>query len=165
METTRSVLKGLRYLEAFVCVVAFSTAVVALMSDVLGREVFGHGVFGAQRVAVWATAVVGLVGFALVTADAGHLRPQFADGWLPKSAEPAIGRVADVISALICGFLGVYAVEFVRSSYQLGERGVGITIEVWPLQIILPWMFLSSAFRYLCFAVFPALKPEPKQEH
>lgn len=165
METTRRIFKGLRYLETFVCVAAFAIVVIALMSDVLGREVFGHGVFGAQRIAVWAAAVVGLVGFALVTADAGHLRPQFADRWLPRAAEPVLGRVADVVSALICAFLGYYAVLFVRSSFELGERGIGITIEVWPLQIILPWMFLSSAVRHLGFAVFPALKPLPKMEH
>jgi C4-dicarboxylate transporter DctQ subunit len=165
VETTKLVLKGLRYLEAFICVAAFSIVVIALMSDVVGREVFGHGVFGAQRVAVWATAVVGLVGFALVSSDAGHLRPQFADGWLPRSAEPVIGRVGDLVSAFICVFLGYYAVQFVRSSFELGERGIGITIEVWPLQIILPWMFLSSALRHLGFAVFPALKPAPKMEH
>jgi len=165
VETTRRVLKGLRYLEAFICVAAFSIAVLALMSDVIGREVFGHGVFGAQRVAVWATAVVGLVGFALVSSDAGHLRPQFADRWLPRSAEPGLNRVADVTSALICVFLGYYAVLFVRSSFELGERGVGIPIELWPLQLILPWMFLSSAVRHLSFAVFPALKPLPKTEH
>jgi C4-dicarboxylate transporter DctQ subunit len=165
VEATKLVLKGLRYLEAFVCVAAFSIAVIALVSDVVGREVFGHGVFGAQRVAVWATAVVGLVGFALVTSDAGHLRPQFADRWLPRSAEPVISRVADVTSALICVFLGYHAVLFVHSSFELGERGVGIPIEVWPLQIILPWMFLSSAVRHLSFAAFPALKPVPKMEH
>ncbi|CAN7371629.1 TRAP transporter small permease subunit [Pseudorhodoferax sp. LjRoot39] len=158
-------MKGLRYLEAFICVGAFSIVVIALMSDVIGREVFGHGVFGAQRIAVWAAAVVGLVGFALVTSDAGHLRPQFADRWLPRSAEPVLGRVADLTSALICIFLGCYAVLFVHSSFALGERGIGVAIEVWPLQTILPWMFLSSAFRHLSFAAFPALKPAPRTEH
>jgi len=165
VQSTRSVLKGLWYLEATISVLAFATAVIALMADVLGREVFGHGVFGAQRVAVWATAVAGLVGFALVTAESGHLRPRFADGWLPRAAEPVVERIADVVSAAICAFLGSYAIDFVRSSYELGDRGVGITILVWPLQIILPWMFLSSAFRHLCFAAWPELKPAQKAEH
>jgi len=165
VQSTRSVLKGLWYLEATICALAFAAAVIALMADVVGREVFGHGVFGAQRVAVWATAVAGLVGFALVTAESGHLRPRFADGWLPRAAEPVIERVADLVSATICVFLGSHAIDFVRSSYELGDRGVGITILVWPLQIILPWMFLSSAFRYLCFAAWPDLRPAPKAEH
>jgi TRAP-type C4-dicarboxylate transport system permease small subunit len=164
MEAARRLMRGLWLLEATVCVLAFSITSVALMADVLGREFFGNGIFGAQRLAVWTTAIAGLVGFALVTAEAGHLRPRFLDGLLPKAAEPQIDRIADLISAAICIFLGWYAVQFVQSSAALGERGMAIPIVVWPIQLILPWMFFSSALRHLCFAGWPALKPEPKQE-
>jgi TRAP-type C4-dicarboxylate transport system permease small subunit len=164
MDTARRLMRGLWLLEATVCVLAFSITSIALMADVLGREFFGNGIFGAQRLAVWGTAVAGLVGFALVTAEAGHLRPRFADAWLPKSVEPYIDRLAEIISAVICIALGWYAVDFVRSSAALGERGMAIPIVVWPIQLILPWMFFSSALRHLCFATWPELKPEPKQE-
>jgi hypothetical protein len=73
-------------------------------------------------------------------------------------------RVSDAVSALICIGLGLYAIEFVKSSYALGERGMAIPIKLWPIQIILPWMFLSSALRHLAFAAYPALRPEPKGE-
>jgi TRAP-type C4-dicarboxylate transport system permease small subunit len=165
MQAARRFLRGLWLLEATICVLAFSITSIALMADVLGRELFGNGIFGAQRLAVWTTAIAGLVGFALVTAEAGHLRPRFADGWLPKAAEPHIDRVAEIISAAICIFLGWYAVDFVRNSAALGERGMAIPILVWPIQLILPWMFFSSALRHLCFAAWPVLKPVPKQEH
>jgi len=165
MQAAQRFLRGLWLLEATICVLAFSITAVALMADVLGREFFGNGIFGAQRLAVWSTAVAGLLGFALVTAETGHLRPRFADGWLPKAAEPYIDRLADIISAVICIGLGWYAVDFVRNSAALGERGMAISIVVWPIQTVLPWMFLSSALRHVCFAVWPALKPVPKQEH
>jgi hypothetical protein len=66
---------------------------------------------------------------------------------------------------VICIALGWYAVDFVRNSAALGERGMAIPIVVWPIQLILPWMFFSSALRHLCFAAWPALKPVAKQEH
>ena len=50
------------------------------------------------------------------------------------------------------------------SSMQLGERGMAIPIKVWPIQMVLPWMFVSSALRHLAFAAWPALRPEPKGE-
>ncbi len=165
MQAAQRFLRGLWLLEATICVLAFSITAVALMADVLGREFFGNGIFGAQRLAVWSTAVAGLLGFALVTAEGGHLRPRFADGWLPKAAEPYIERLAQVISAVICIALGWYALDFVRNSAALGERGMAISIVVWPIQTILPWMFFSSALRHLCFATWPALTPVPKQEH
>jgi TRAP-type C4-dicarboxylate transport system permease small subunit len=158
-------MKGLWYLEATVCVLAFSITAVALMADVLGREFFGNGIFGAQRLAVWTTAIAGMIGFALVTSEGGHLRPRFADGVIPKAVEPFVDRFADLLSAAICIGLGWYAVEFVKSSYELGERGMAIPILVWPIQLILPWMFFSSALRHLVFFAWPALKPAPKLEH
>jgi TRAP-type C4-dicarboxylate transport system permease small subunit len=165
MDAARRFLRGLWLLEATVCVLAFSITAIALMADVLGREVFGNGIFGAQRLAVWTTAIAGLVGFALVTAEAAHLRPRFADGWLPKAVEPHIDRIAELVSAAICIFLGWFAIGFVQSSAALGERGMAIPIVVWPIQLILPWMFLSSAVRHLCFAAWPELRPIPKAEH
>lgn len=164
MNAAQRLLRWLWYLEATVCVVAFSITACALTADVLARELFGNGLFGAQRVAVWTTAVAGLLGFAMVTAERGHLRPQFADGLLPKVFEPHIERIAEILSAVICVVLGVYAAEFVRSSAELGERGMAIPILVWPIQIILPWMFLSSAFRHVVYAVWPQLRPAPRGE-
>ncbi len=163
MDTARRLLGWLKALEATVCIIAFSAAAIALVADVLGREVFGSGIFGAQRFAVWATAIAGLVGFALVTSEAGHLRPQFADRWLPRALDPWIDRIGDLVSAAICIVLGVYAVWFVQSTYQLGERALAIPIKIWPIQLALPWMFFSSALRHLAFATWPALRPAPQK--
>jgi C4-dicarboxylate transporter DctQ subunit len=157
----RRLLRGLWWFEATVCVITFLIASAMLMADVLGRELLGGGIFGAQRVAVWAVAIAGLVGFALVTAEGGHLRPRFLDSLLPEAIQRHMDRLADLVSAAICIGLGWYAVEFVYGSAMLGERGVAIPIVVWPIQMCLPWMFLSSALRYLAFATWPALKPAP----
>ncbi len=164
MDTARRLLGWLKALEATVCIIAFSAAAIALVADVLGRELFGSGIFGAQRFAVWATAIAGLVGFAMVTAEAGHLRPQFADRWLPRALDPLMDRIGDLVSAAICITLGVYAAWFVQSTYALGERGMAIQIKIWPIQLVLPWMFFSSAVRHLAFATWPGLKPAPPKD-
>jgi TRAP-type C4-dicarboxylate transport system permease small subunit len=160
----RALLKGLWYIEATICVVAFSLTASALMADVLAREFFGNGIFGAQRFAVWTTAIAGLLGFALVTAERGHLRPTFTDRLVPRALEPFMDRLGELVSAAICAFLGWYAIGFVQSSMQLGERGMAIPIKVWPIQTVLIWMFFSSAFRHATFAIWPALRPEAKGE-
>ena len=155
MHAAQVFLTWLRRVEVAVCVTAFAAAALALIADVLARELLGNGIFGAQRFAVWATAIAGLVGFALVTSEAGHLRPQFADKWLPRALDPYMDRIGDAVSALICIGLGYYATDFVLNSIRLGERGMAIPIKVWPIQLILPWMFFSSALRHLVFTGFP----------
>jgi len=164
MTAVQTFLRWLWRIEATVCVIAFTGTALALMADVLAREFFGNGIFGAQRFAVWTNAVAGLLGFALVTAERGHLRPQFADALLPKSLEPHVERIGELLSALICCVIGWYAVRFVMSSAALGERGMAIPIVVWPIQLVLPWMFFSSALRHLAYATWPVLRPAPRSE-
>jgi C4-dicarboxylate transporter DctQ subunit len=164
MNGMRGLLKVLLWIEIAVCALTLTLGAGALVADVIAREFFGNGIFGAQRFAVWATAIAGLIGFALVTSERGHLRPQFTDKWLPAAWDPHMERISDVVSAVICLALGWYAIEFVKSSYALGERGMAIPIKLWPIQLILPWMFFSSAIRHLIFAASPALRPEPKGE-
>lgn len=164
MQAVQKFLKALWTVEATICVIAFCGTALALMADVLAREFFGNGIFGAQRFAVWSNAIAGLLGFALVTAERGHLRPQFADALVPKSLEPHIDRIGELLSAVICLVLTWYAVRFVQSSAALGERGMAIPILVWPIQLVLPWMFFSSALRHIAFAIWPVLRPAPRSE-
>jgi TRAP-type C4-dicarboxylate transport system permease small subunit len=164
MEAARKLLKTLWTVEATICVIAFCGTALALMADVLARELLGNGIFGAQRFAVWANAIAGLLGFALVTAERGHLRPQFADGLCPKFLEPHVDRIGEVLSALICLTLAWFAVQFVQSSAKLGERGMAIPILVWPIQVVIPWMFGSSALRHIAYAIWPELRPIPRSE-
>ncbi len=164
MQAVQKLLKWLWTVEATICVLAFAGTALALMADVFARELLGNGIFGAQRFAVWANAIAGLLGFALVTAERGHLRPQFADGLVPKALEHHVERIGELLSALICLGMAWYAVEFVQSSAKLGERGMAIPILVWPIQLVLPWMFFSSALRHIAFATWPELRPVPKSE-
>ena len=164
MQAVQKFLKALWTVEATICVAAFCATALALMADVLAREFFGNGIFGAQRFAVWGNAISGLLGFAIVTAERGHLRPQFADGLIPKSLEPYADRIGEVLSAVICLGMAWYAVKFVQSSAALGERGMAIPILVWPIQLVLVWMFASSALRHLVFARWPELRPVPRSE-
>ena len=153
------VLNGLFWAEAVLAVAAFAGVALALTADVIGREIFGNGIYGAQKFAVYCTAVAGMTGFALVVAKGGHLRPKFFDRIVPKRYDAQANRLSDLTAAGICVFLGVYALQFVISSYTLQERGLGLNILVWPIQSIIPYVMFSSALRYFLFALLPAHRP------
>jgi C4-dicarboxylate transporter DctQ subunit len=158
--------RGLTWLfrvEVVVACTAFVLVAVALFADVMGRELFGNGIFGAQRFAVYCTAIAGLLGFTIVVHSGGHLRVGAVDRMFPAAWHPLMTRAGDVISAVICLGLGVYAFEFVQNSYKLGETGMAIQIKLWPIQSVIPYIFFASALRYLVFAAFPAIRPEEKE--
>jgi hypothetical protein len=74
-----------------------------------------------------------------------------------------MARLGDLISAGICLFFGVYAVEFVKGAEELGETDMVLQIPVWPIQLVVPYLFLISADRYALYAIFPAIRPAEKE--
>jgi TRAP-type C4-dicarboxylate transport system permease small subunit len=164
MDGVRRALAWLYRIEAVIAVAALSVCALLLLADVLGRELFGQGIYWAQRVGVYCATFAGLLGFVLVVDKGGHLRPTVLDGLFPEDWDPTTSRLADLISAGISLFIGVYAALFVQESFVRGERGVALETVVWPIQLVLPYAFASATVRYLTFAIFPSLRPSESGE-
>ena len=152
-------LEALQRAETALAVVAMLLVVAALVSDLAGRELLGQGIFGAQRFAVHATFVGGMLGFVVATGRGAHLRITATDHLVPLALAPLVERIGHVVSALILVALAWYAARFVAETWRIGERSVTLGIPIWPMQLALPYAFLSAALRYACYAVLPALKP------
>lgn len=154
-----SVLKYWFRIEAGVAITCLFSVAGLLFADVLARELFGNGIFAAQKLSVYATAIGGVLGYTLVMHSGGHLRPTALDRLTPASWDAALNRIADLISAAICAFLGVISAQFVQSTYELGEVGMVLLNPLWPIQLIIPYTFFSASLRYLIYAARPDLRP------
>lgn len=156
----RAALTWLFRVEVVVTCSGLLVVATALFLDVLAREVFGQGIFGAQKVAVYSDAIAGLLGFAVVVHAGGHLRISAVDQLFPGPWHAYIARLGDFISCGLCVFLGIFAARYVLSTMRLGEKDLLFYAKLWPMQVVLPYIFFSSAIRYLSFAAFPALRPD-----
>lgn len=154
-----ALLTWLRAIEAGAAIACISVCGALLMADVLSREVIGQGIPWAQRVAVYSATFAGMLGFALAIQSGEHLRPKFLDGIIPEAIRPAVARAGSLLSAAVFVFLAYHSWLFVHSSFLSGYRGVALEIAVWPMQLILPYAFVSASLRYLAYAIFPALAP------
>ncbi len=167
-------LRGWQWLESAVAVVAFTLVAGALILDVMGRELYAAfdsigmnsfaeaylgGVFGAQRFAVHATQIAGMLGFSIVVGTGGHLRPTVIDKLFPERFDAHVNRVADLISATICAGLAWMCWDFMLSTRSMNEISMVFQIEIWPFQLILAYVFASAAARYLCFVAVPSCRP------
>lgn len=161
------VARGLRLLygvEATIATLAYAGVAGILLLDVLSREVAGEAVWGAQKLAVFGAIIAAFLGLCLTTASNSHLRPQFADAWFPGPWRPGIARFGDLFSAAVFITLGIVALGYLAESIQNKERAAVLYIPLWPIQIVLPYAFFSSALRHLAFAAYPDLKPKTKPE-
>lgn len=148
----------LLWLESAVAVVAYLTTAAVLLGQILAREVFVTSIEGGSKIAIFGAIIAGCLGLVIATGENAHLRPTFADRVLPAKWG---GRFGDVVSALLHLGLAYYAFVFVAESRAFGDVAEIIRWPLWIVQLVFPYMFVSSAFKHLVFAFQPEWKPRP----
>jgi TRAP-type C4-dicarboxylate transport system permease small subunit len=160
----RSLLNRLHRIESTVAVLAIAGLTSALFADLVGREVFGKGIFTAQRFAVYCMVVVAFLGFALAVSWRAHLGIEIAQRLTPASWNRGMERVSDLVAAGGNLFLAYWSWRFVAGSFADQARGQGLEILLWPIQSVLVWCFVSCALRFAAFATWPALRNHALQD-
>jgi TRAP-type C4-dicarboxylate transport system permease small subunit len=139
-----------------VAVAAYAVTCGLLLADVVSREVFSQAIWGAQKIAVFGAIIAGILGLTIAVGRNVHLRPSFADGFLPFKW---VDQAGDLISAILFAGLCWYAIEFVGESINFDDRAEVIYIPLWPIQIIFPYAFATAALRHFIYFLVPETKP------
>lgn len=159
MEQAARLLRLLTLVESIAAALAYAGVAAILIGDVVGREIFGTSVFGAQKMAVYGAVVAAFLGLSLATAANTHLRPAFLDHVLRG---PVVDRCGDALSAVFYLVVAYFAVGFVMQSMEFEDRAAVLYWLLWPIQIIIPYALITTALRHGAFAIWPALKPMPE---
>lgn len=169
----RSFLAIWHSVEVWIAVLAFSAIALLLIYDVLLREalmpllaLFGIDgrdliLYGSQKIAVYLLVVGAFTGIGVATWTGAQLVPKVGHHLIPARWDAQANRIADAIAFAFLAAVTVIAAIYVYDTYLSGQRGSsGVSIEIWKVQIALPIGFGSAALRYLCFAIWPDLRPE-----
>ena len=170
----RSFADGWHRTECIIAVTAFSLIATLLVLDVMGREILGPiykmlgikgttGIYGAQKLSVYALVLASFCGIGIATATGSHLLPRIGFGWIPKAWGPKMDRLADLITACFMVGVAYYGYVFISSTIASGLRAQAFNVPVWPFQLAIPLGFLSAAVRYFLYAMWPALRPLPPE--
>jgi TRAP-type C4-dicarboxylate transport system permease small subunit len=159
--------------ECWVAVLAFGFMTALMLLDVLGREFVGPvlrllgfdpgatGIFSAQKLSVFLLVIGSFAGIGIATATGAHIVPSFGAAWVPPEWRPLFDRVADLITGIFLLAVAWYGLKFVGSSFKTDLRAPVLDWPVWPIQLAIPLGFLSAAGRYVLYAAWPALRPQP----
>ncbi len=156
----RTILEKLLKIESIVAATAFLLTAAAVLADVAGREIFGQGIWGSARFAVYGAVTAGFLGIGVATSAGMHLRPTFADGWLPKSLEPPMRHIAPAVTAILYFAVSWYAIQYVYETYVYGQAAPVLDWPLWMVQVVMPYAFLSNGVRHLIYAIQPDLTPQ-----
>ena len=159
MDRADRLLQWLRKAEGIATFAAFAVMVGVVFADVAVREITGSGLLWARQVGVYANIFVVMLGFGLASADGIHLRPRFADQWLPKSWDGLLSHLQHALMALYCLGFAVLATQVVIETFELQERSVILRVVVWPIQAVVPLAFYIGFVRHGIYALWPSLAP------
>ena len=154
-------LARLARVEKGITFAAFLLLITVVFLDVVSREVTGSGLHWASQAGVYANVVVVMIGLGVASATGAHLRPRFADRWLPARFDALVERLQELLMALFCaGFAGL-GIDIVLETWRLGEVSPALGNPVWPVQSIVPLAFAIAALRHGLYALWPRLRPAP----
>lgn len=152
-------IKHLYRFEKLVAMLSFAIMTLVIIADVISRKMIGIGIAGAPRIAVYAMIIAALISFGLASHNGRHLRPRFADNWLPKKWDGAITCIQEILTALFCLVVAAAAVQVVYETYQLQETSRMLRIVIWPMQTVMPLAFFFGALRHGLYALYPDIRP------
>lgn len=170
-----ALLRGWHRAECLLAVLCFSFIAAVLVIDVLGREFYGPlmkalgvpvgatGLFGSQKLAIFALVIGSFAGIGIATATGAHLLPRLGFAWVPRHWGPAMDRIADAVTGLFLLGVAWYGVVFVLATRDSGVLAAVINVSPWPVQVFIPLGFASAALRYFIFAAWPATRPAPPE--
>ena len=147
--------------ERLAACLAFLLLVAVVFLDVVSRELTGTGLHWALQIGVYANFFMVMLGIGVASAGGAHLRPQFADRWLPRRFEPVVVRLQEAITGLFFLGFAIVGAVVVEETRLLGERAPVLGNLIWPLQAVIPSVFLLATIRHGLYAVWPALRPRP----
>jgi TRAP-type C4-dicarboxylate transport system permease small subunit len=170
-----ALLRGWHRAECWLAVACFVFIAAVLVIDVIGRELYGPvmaalgfkvgatGLFGSQKLAIFALVIGSFAGIGIATATGVHLVPRIGFKWVPVRFGPLMDRLADVVTGTFLLGVAWYALQFVLATKQSGLLAAVINVSPWPVQAFMPLGFASAALRYFLFAAWPALRPAPPE--
>jgi TRAP-type C4-dicarboxylate transport system permease small subunit len=153
-----SALKYIAQAERVVTFLAFLVLTLVLFADVVSRQLTGAGLIWARDVGVLANFVLTLVGIGIASAEGAHLRPRFADHWVPAAWNAAIEILREALMAAFCLAFALVAIVAVAETYRLEERMTILHGPVWVAQLVIPGVFLIASLRHAVLAAFPGLR-------
>ena len=155
----KRILSRLTLIEKWMIFTAFLILVVVMFADVAIRELSGTGLHWSRQIGVYANLFVVMFGLGVASSESAHLRPKFADNWLPESWNPILERFQEGLMCLFCLVFSIVATQVVIETFNDDVQSMVLRIAIWPFQAISPIAFYMTSIMHLIYTMYPNLIP------
>jgi TRAP-type C4-dicarboxylate transport system permease small subunit len=160
----RTCLQKLLALESAILLAAFAILILVTFADVALRTITGSGLMWSRDVGIYANIWLSMLGIGIASSQGSHLRPRFMDSWVRADWQAWLPRVQELLAAAGFLVLAVIAAQVVADTRELGDTNSMLRWPIWICQLCMPLALGFAAFKHSLFALYPALRPEERDE-
>ena len=146
-------------------IAAENTLLVLLLLGMIGlsvaqivlRNAFDTGFFWTDELLRLMVLWVAVVGAVAASRTDRHISINLVENYLGERSLAATKAIVHAFSAVICGLVMWFSLDFVRTSHEYGDILLG-AVPAWWLQCVLPLGFGLICYRYLLFLFIDILE-------
>ena len=148
--------------ETFFLLFFLLTAVLLASTQIFLRNFFDSGIGWADSALRILVLWIGMIGAMFASRNKKHIRIDVLSHYLPYKLRDEIWRITEIITAIVCGIVAYYSIEFIKLEYEDGMIAFA-NVPVWLCEVIIPIAFIVMSLRYFVYAFMPSylLNPEP----
>lgn len=152
-----------RRAEDAVLVFVLTCMILLAAGQIVLRNVFDIAFIWTDEALRMMVLWLAVVGAVAASRSDRHINIAVFDRFLPARARSLKDALVHGFTAMICGVVAWYSLQFVRSSHEFGDVLLG-AVPAWLLQLVLPVGFGLISYRYALFVVSDLrrlFRPEP----
>ena len=149
--------------ETFLLLFFLLAAILLASSQILLRNFFDTGIFWADSALRVLVLWIGMLGAMFASRNKKHIRIDILSHHLPQKFQSTVGRVTEFFTALACGIVAYYSIDFIKYEYEDGLIAFA-NVPVWLCETIIPIAFIVMALRYLINSILPTHLTSPNPD-
>jgi TRAP-type C4-dicarboxylate transport system permease small subunit len=148
---TRLVEAG-RIAEDAVLVVILTGMILLAASQIVLRNFLSIGFIWGDELLRMLVLWIAVAGAVAASRTDKHINIAILDRFLPEKPAQAVEVLIHLFTAVVCGMVTWFSIQFVRTTHEFGDLLLG-GVPAWWLQMVLPVGFGLISYRYLLFAI------------
>ena len=147
--------RWIEFAETVLLVVLLATMIGIAAFQIIARNAFGTGLIWGDDLVQVALLWVTMIGAMAAAGSDGHIRIDVVSRFAGPRLRAVAERLTSLFTAVLCGALGWYSIDFIRWDFLDQTVGFGV-VPAWICESVIPVSAWVMAVRYLLRAVWPA---------
>ena len=150
----RRLQRGLRFAETLLLAVLLLVMIGVAVFQIVARNAFDTGLVWGEDLVQVAVLWITMLGATAAAGSDSHIRIDLVSRLASPKFRILATRTTALFTAVLCGALGWYSIEFIRWDFLDGTPGFGV-VPAWICETIIPVAAVVIAIRYIGHAIWP----------